>query len=190
MVLLGATVSRANDAALEERLNRISGHIEDLLAAAAKQDKRLSALERELENVREQATRPTGNYASQEDLRKLVEKLQEVDRNRLADSEKFVKAFENLSKVTSGGAGHGKRPSTTTGASSSEVPKVGGSTGGGGDKGFEYVIASGDMLSTIAQAYREQGVKVTTEQIQKANPQLKPNSLKVGQKVFIPTSQP
>ncbi len=191
VLLAGPPVSRAQDAAVEERLNKLSGQIEDLLAAAAKQDKRFSALEKDLESVREQATRPNANYATHEDLRKqgekLAEKLQEIDRNRLADSEKFVKAFEKLGKATAENPPSTRKPPRATPPPPEDPPKGGSPTGGGTDKGFEYVIAVGDTLSTIAQAYREKGVKVTTEQIQKANPNLKPNSLRVGQKVFIPS---
>ena len=49
-----------------------------------------------------------------------------------------------------------------------------------------YVIKSGDTYSVIAQAYREQGVKITADQIAKANPNVSPNKLHVGQKIFIP----
>ena len=61
---------------------------------------------------------------------------------------------------------------------------------GGAEKGYDYVIQKGDTLSIIALAYREKGIKITSEQILKANPGLKPNSLRVGQKVFIPAPQP
>ena len=187
VLLSGPIVSRADDAAVEERLNKLSGQLEELLSASALQAKRLAALEREIESVREQASKPTGNYASQDDLRKLAEKMQEIDRNRVADSEKFVRAFEKLGKATADGAGSGKRPPRAQVPPPEDPPKGGTTGGGGAEKGFEYVIAAGDSFSTIAQAYREKGVKVTSEQIQKANPNLKANSLKVGQKVFIPS---
>ena len=181
MLFCGATVLRAQDAAVEERLNKLSGHIEDLLGAIAKQDKRLSALEKELEGVREQAAKPSGNYASQEELRKLAEKLQEIDRSRVADNEKVLREIQKLAKAPVVGS---KLPRQSKPVD--ETPKAGGNSGGAAEKGFDYVIASGDTLSTIAQAYREKGVKITSEQILKANPGLKEKSLKVGQKIFIP----
>ncbi len=58
------------------------------------------------------------------------------------------------------------------------------------DKGFEYVIKSGDTLEAIVQAYREKNIKVTVSQIVNANPGLKPERLRVGQKIFIPAPQP
>jgi len=183
-LFFGAMISRADDAAVEERLNKLSGQIEDLLAAAAKQDKRLSALEKDLEAVREQATKPNGNFASQEELSKLALKLQEIDQKRVADNEHIVKEIEKLGKMPAGGS----KPKPVKPPTAVEDPgKSGSRSGGGAEPGFNQVIAPGDTLSTIAQAYREKGVKVTSEQILKANPGLKANSLKVGQTIFIPS---
>jgi LysM repeat protein len=47
-------------------------------------------------------------------------------------------------------------------------------------------VQKGDTLPAIAKAYREQGVKVTTAQIIKANPNVDPNKLFIGKKIFIP----
>jgi phage tail protein X len=58
------------------------------------------------------------------------------------------------------------------------------------DKGFEYVIKSGDTLDAIVQAYKEKNIKVTVAQILKANPGLKAERLIVGKKIFIPAPQP
>jgi GH24 family phage-related lysozyme (muramidase) len=48
-------------------------------------------------------------------------------------------------------------------------------------EGREHTIVSGDYLGKIAKKYG-----VTTSQIQKANPDLNPNSLQLGQKIIIP----
>src|SRR5262249_21603217 len=84
----GLTID-AQDAATEERLNKLSGQIEDLLAAQAAQQKRLAALAREISELREHAQRPNPAYAGQEDLRHLAEALREVDRKRLDDYDKI-----------------------------------------------------------------------------------------------------
>jgi uncharacterized protein with von Willebrand factor type A (vWA) domain len=184
-LLCAAPVASAQDAAVEERLNRLSGQIEDLLAAVAKQDKRLSALEKELDAVREQAAKPTGHYASAEDLRRLAEKLQEIENKRVADNERVIKELEKLARTPGGGS----RPPRSAPAPAPEPSRPEGNAGERPRVGFEHVIAPGDTLSTIAQGFREKGVKVTVEQILKANPGLKEKSLKVGQKIFIPGSQ-
>jgi LysM repeat protein len=174
----------AQDAAVEERLNKINGHVEDLLAAQKLQQERIAELAKELGNIREQAAKPPGNFASQEEMRKLAEKLQEIDQKRVADNEKILKEIEKLGRAGAVARTERKAPK------SQAEPSASAGTIGGAEKGFEYVIQSGDTLSTIAQAYREKGIKITSDQILKANPGLKPNSLRVGQKIFIPAAGP
>jgi LysM repeat protein len=48
------------------------------------------------------------------------------------------------------------------------------------------VIQKGDTLSIIAQAYKEKNIRASIDDILKANPALKAEKLKVGQKIFIP----
>lgn len=179
LTLCNASDLRAQDAATEERLRKLNGYVEELLADKARQQKQISELSREVESLREQLSKPAGNYASQEDLRELAKKLQEVDRKRMEDDEKIVKQIEELGKTVLRPASSG-RPKPT--------PPVD-NTGTGGDpaeRGFEYEIQSGDTLSVIVQAYREKGIKVSIDQILKANPGLVPEKMKVGQKIFIP----
>jgi len=59
-------------------------------------------------------------------------------------------------------------------------------SGSGPQNGYDYTVQKGDTLLAIAKAYREQGVKVSTDEILKANPGLDPKTMKVGQKIFIP----
>ncbi len=54
------------------------------------------------------------------------------------------------------------------------------------EKGFSYTIQSGDTLAIIVQACRGKNIEVSTEQIVKTNPGLRPERLKVGQKIWIP----
>jgi LysM repeat protein len=168
---------RAQDAATEERLKKLNGYVEELLADKARQQKQIAELSREIESLREQVSKPSGNYASQDDLRELARKVQEIDRKRMEDDEKIVKLIEEWGKTAprSGGTAKPKTPS--------DNPGTGGATA---DKGYEYEIQSGDNLSVIVQAYREKGIKVSVDQILKANPGLVPEKMKVGQKIFIP----
>ncbi len=166
----------AQDAAVEERLNKLTGQLEDMQAARVKLEKQMGELTREISSLREQLAKPNGNYAGQEDLRKLAEKVQEIDQKRVADNEKILKELERIARV-----GTSPRPIKVN-----TDPPDRPAGGAAGDKWFEHVIQNGDTLSTIAMAYREKGVKVSTDQILKANPGLKPNSLKVGQKIYVP----
>ena len=51
---------------------------------------------------------------------------------------------------------------------------------------FEYKIQSGDNLSKIVPKLKAQGIKVTAEDIQKANPNVVWTKLKIGQSILIP----
>jgi LysM repeat protein len=181
VVVLGTTPAIvAQDAATEERLNRLSGQIEDLKAGQDSLRKQIEALMKEIENVREQASKPSGNYAAQEDLKTLEKAVKEVDQKRIEDAEKIQTQLLNLRKgLLSASPTQNQKKSAPPAANdtpASDKP----------EKGFEYTVQKGDTLSTIVQAYREKNIKVTTDQILKANPDLKPEKMKVGQKIFIP----
>ena len=53
-------------------------------------------------------------------------------------------------------------------------------------KGYYHVVESGETLTMICAAYREQGVKVSLAAVKKANGLSSKGVLKVGQKLFIP----
>jgi len=53
-------------------------------------------------------------------------------------------------------------------------------------KGYYHIVASGETLTLICNAFRQEGVKVTVSEIQKANDLTDKSILKVGQKLFIP----
>jgi LysM repeat protein len=185
LALCSPPAVRAQDAATEERLNKLSGRIEDLTAAQEALRKQISELTRELEGVREQSGKPNASYASREDLNRLAEKVQEVDRKRMDDAEKIRTELLKLRKVLEAPLSQPKKttvtaPKDTAVTTSPTTP----------EKGFEYVIKSGDTLEAVAQAYKEKNIKVTVAQIQKANPGLKAERLRVGQKIFIPAPQP
>lgn len=53
-------------------------------------------------------------------------------------------------------------------------------------KGYYHVVAPGETITLICTAYREQGIKVTVGEIQRANGLTDKSILKVGQKLFVP----
>ncbi len=184
---------RAQDAATEERLNKLSGRIEDLIAAQESMRKQISDLSRELQSVNEKASKPVGNFASQEDLNRLKKAVEEVDRKRIDDAEKVQKQLlklredilKNLNSLP-------PPPKKTTPKKEHDVtPPPDNSTTSSteNEKVFQYVVQPGDSLSMIAQAYREKNIKVSVDQILKANPGLTEKKLKVGQKIYIPAPQ-
>ena len=169
---------RAQDAATEERLNKLAGQIEDLRNGQDSLRKQIETLMKEVDALRESAGKPTGNYAAQEDLKRVAEAVKEVDQKRLDDAEKIRSELLNLRKGLLGPVASQKKTPPVVQAEVSTPDKP--------DKGFEYTIQQGDTLSTIIKAYRDKNYKVTMDQILKANPDLKPEKMRVGQKIFIP----
>ena len=185
LALCAAPAVRAQDAATLERLDKLAGRIEDLTAAQEALKKQMSELSRELERVREQSAKPSANYARQEDLNLLAEKIKEVDRKRMDDAEKIRTELLKLRKAL-------EAPLTSPKTKPASVPKEKPAPEKpvGDDKVFPYTVQSGDTLDAIVQAYKEKNIKVTVAQILAANPGLKADKLRVGQKIFIPAPQP
>jgi LysM repeat protein len=181
MGLILATLTpamHAQDAATEERLNKLNGLVQDLVEDKANMKKQLDAMAKEISALREQGS-TASSAASAEDLKRLAEQVREIDRKREADKDLILKEIDKLGKAI--GAAARARQATTP-------PKTESGSGGSApaEKGYEYVVQSGDTLSAIAAAYKEQGVKVNPDEILKANPGLKANSMPVGKKIFIP----
>ncbi len=171
----GPAVLRAQDAATEERLNKMAAQIEGLIEVRDQQNRKIEQLTRALEDLQAKMNKPDPDYASQEDVKLLADKLREVDRKRQEDNDRILDMIKTeIPKIIKSSTPR----STPTPAPSddSSIPK----------EGYEHVVKSGETLSAIIQAYRENGVKVTLSQVLRANPGLKPEQLRVGQKVFIP----
>lgn len=177
-VILASQPLHAQDAALAERVDKLAGVLKDVIESQDAQRKQIEALSRNIEMLRERINQSNPDVATQEDLRKLAEKLREVDEKRKGDVALILKEIESLGKSVKA-----NRPAPRI--DNSEAP----SKPAGNDKGFEYQVQTGDTLSAIVAAYREQGIKVTVDQILAANPGLKATNMKVGQKLFIPAPQ-
>jgi LysM repeat protein len=175
--------ARGQDAATQQQIDKLYGQIQDLVEGQAAQTKRMDTLEKEIGDLRDKLSQPAANdSASTDDLKKLAEQVQEIDKKRQADNEQILKAIEKLGKAGGGSTGHKSAPAVST-TPSTDTPTPG---AGVPPKGYDYTIAAGDTVSAIAKAYRAQGVKVTSAQIIAANPTMNPNSLIVGKKIFIP----
>ena len=185
ILIFAVSLVGAQDAGTQQQIDKLSGQIQDLLAAQEQQGKQLAALEKQISELGDKVNTPAiNNSASADDLKSLAAQVQEIDKKRQDDRELILKQIENLGKVAGGApVSHKSKPvadtAATAGGDNSAAPAV-------PQKGYDYTIAPGDTLSAIAKAYRAQGVKVTTAQIIAANPKLNPNALIAGKKIFIP----
>src|SRR3974390_1165387 len=112
MALWAAPALHAQDAATEERLNKLAGQIEDLKAGQDSLHKQVEALLKEMDNLRDQAGKPSGNYAAQEDLKHVADAVKEVDQKRIEDAEKIRIELLNLRKGLLASASAPPRKST------------------------------------------------------------------------------
>ena len=182
LLVLTAPLGRAQDAATQQQLDKLSGQIQDLTDAQVQQGKRLDAIEKEIADLSDKMNQPAANnYASADDLKKLAEQVQEIDQKRQDDRDLILKQLEKLGKISASTSHRSSSETTPPADTDNAAPApVGPQTG------HPYIIASGDTLAAVAKAYRVQGVKVSVKDILAANPGLDPNKLYVGKKIFIP----
>jgi len=189
---------------MEESIKRLQGDLATLSEAKEMQDKRvndrLQAMRAEITSLAEQANKPRPAHATPEQIKSVearMEKIEEhilaVDRKRVEDSErlsrKLEEALESISKMV---AAMAVKPSPPPPAphKDDQVDPTPATKSDGGEMGFEHTIKPGDNFEKIAKWYRSKGVKVTGEQIAKANPTVKPGGLIVGKKLWVPGQLP
>jgi LysM repeat protein len=179
MLVFTVSLASAQESATQQQIDKLSGQIQDLLEAQARDSKRLDVMAKEISELREKVNAPKQeeDKASAADLKNLAETVKEIDRKRASDRKLILEEIANLAKVAAG-ATPKSRPTPKPADDTTTPPTP--------QNGYYYEIKPGDTLPAIAKAYRDQGVKVTTAQIKAANPKMNPDVLIVGKKVFIP----
>jgi len=151
---------------------------------------KIAAVGQQIEELRQQLTAANKNTGVQEDLKRLAEKIEEVDRKRLEDkqaiSEEIRKSMAGLERslAGSGAAVHTPAPKLQL---ETETPAA--------KNGYSYTIQDGDNLVAIVKAYnadfKSKGLKtISLRQAKEANPTVDWNRLLVGQKIIIPRPEP
>jgi phage tail protein X len=183
ILVFTASLARAQDDATQQQIDKLSGQVQDLLDAQAAQGKRIAALEKQVSDLGDKLSQPAANNsASADDLKKLAEQVQELAKKQQDDNDLILKEFDKLGKGGSISMPSHKAPDVST-PPSADNPTA---TAGSQQNGYWQTVGSNDTISAIAKAYRDKGVKVRVSQILAANPGLNPNSLKVGQRIWIP----
>ena len=138
---------------------------------------RCESLAREIDKLKDAGARGTIHFATREDLKTLVEKVQEVDRKRQEDRKLIMESIKDLGKVPLAAA---SEPKHRTPPPETSDPYV-------------YEVKEGNTLQGIIMAYnalfKERGEgSITQTQVLKANPSLKAPAYTVykGQKLRIP----
>lgn len=109
---------------------------------------------------------------------RLSTRLDQLSQQQAKEREALLKEVAKLVAEAKTSAPPPPASSPSTGSSARPAPKV--------EEGFEHVVARGETLWAITQAYRQAGVSVTMDEIRAANNLKEGQALRVGQKLFIP----
>lgn len=149
----------AEDAEAERRkILKAADQVDRMDAAVEDMKSRITALEKILEEVKQQSN-----------------SLKESLANAAAQSKKEKDSLlEEVSKMLAEMKAREKKVESAPQPAERE--------------GYEHIVAKGDTLSSIVQAYnKEYGLKLTVDSLRKANQLPKDAPLKVGQKLLIPS---
>jgi uncharacterized protein YhaN len=192
----------------EERYRTVIKRLEAAEESNAALQKNVTALRDEVRRLKDELDRSKSkneSVATQESIKYLAEKIEEVDKKRMADNERTLKEIEKVRKflLESPGVPRGTslppadgNPSRTNRVNPPRVNPGGsprtnpGGTPradtGGKQTGWDYTIRDKDTLAGILAALRKQGINVTQNQIEQANEGVNCNRLRIGQVIFIP----
>jgi len=172
--------------------------------------RRLAAIEsllaesrREADGLRRANAAMSKDLVTQEQLRVLASKVEQVDNNRANDSKRIFETLKKFAEIPPPPAPVSPGPAIANPpARHSTRPPV--DPSGAGSKpenevkppkpaielpadSYQHLVKPGETLSEILIAYRkEYGLKTTMAHVEAANPGLNPKKLKVDQKINIP----
>ncbi|HUD47780.1 MAG TPA: LysM peptidoglycan-binding domain-containing protein [Candidatus Baltobacteraceae bacterium] len=170
----------------DERYERMAADIQALQSANDALQAKLTAIEQQVQDLRSQQSQSAASVSTPDDLKRLADKIQEVDRKREEDKEAIAEEIRRSIAELKHAVADSPPPSRVS--SSKPAP---GADSTDTDKGFVYKIQDGDSLSAIVKAYnadfKSKGMKtISLQQAMDANPNVDWNRLRVGQRIIIP----
>lgn len=196
---------------LQTRFQQAEETEERLRARVQKLESTTAELRSQIGEVRSVAASAGKEAVTQEQLKKVLDQLRELDRRRQEDNEKVLQQIKRLADLPTPPPPsfdepkpRGRKPAPEAGAPGA----AGGSNAGQGTKGvakdepkaeppkpslppdyefYEHVVRDNQSLSQIINEYNKgYGLKVRLKHVLEANPKLRPERLTPGQKVRIP----
>lgn len=207
--LMAAPLARGQEATtaaslpeIVENYKVLKGQVDDLRDANAALERKVADLQSKLDSANAQLSKPSGNFASAEDLKAVQTALEDESKKRVADNEEVMKELKLIAKASAKGSTVAMAPThpapPTTVNDGADGTKMDGSKADGhpmmdahptpDGPGFTYIVKPNDTPTKIAKKlFEEKGIKITSDQIMAANPQVKdPKKLFVDEKLFIP----
>jgi LysM repeat protein len=178
-----------------EEFKRLQGEVADMRDARVADARKISDLTRKVEQLQsalrdsnEKSTLRMGDYITREDLKKIVDRIAEVDSQRENDRKVILEEFDKLAKALSRppmDRSKGRdREVTERNDPPAKEEKIEGEF-------YPHTVKSGETLGEILQAYNAALKKdgrptVTFSQVKKVNPKLNLNRIRVGEEILLP----
>jgi LysM repeat protein len=166
--------------AARQKLLRAADQVEVIQASSDANTAQLATLKAQVEQQRTDLEAAKGQIAGlRSDNAALREALEKLDAARAAERKALL---DEVSKIVADNS-HA-RPAPREPKAEAPAP----AKADAAQKGYEYVVAKGDTLSSIAAAYQAQGVKTSVAALRQANNLSSGQVLHTGQKLFVPKS--
>ena len=185
-----------------EEFRRLQGEVADLRDAKTADQRRISELSRKVEQLQtalrsaeERTTIKLGDAITREDLKKVIDRISEVDEKRESDRkiilEEFDKLAKALSKPTISDNSRTRRQNTRDTEKEKETEKE--------PEPFEgtvypHKVEPNQTVSQIIEwwntSLKKEGLPtISYSQVKKANPKLDFNRIRVGQEILLPVPE-
>ena len=181
----------------QEEFPRLQGEVANLQDQNQAQRKRISELTRAVEQLQqdlrdadERNTIKMGDFVTREDLKKIMDRIAEVDEKRENDRKVILEEFEKLGQklvqAPTSRNGNGRREREPENDAPPVKPWVG--------NVYPYKVKEGQTLSHIREDFndflRKEGrPTINSSDILRANPGLNPNRIYVGQELLLPVPE-
>jgi len=190
-----ATSSAQGISADAEEFRRLAGEVADLRDANSAQQRRIAQLQKEVDSLRsalreanDRSTTKMGDFVTREDLKKILDRVQEVDQKRESDRKLILEEFEKLGRtIASAPAPAAERKPREKPVVKDTEPPVAPIEG----TFYPHKVQEGESLGEIVTQYnaalaKEGRPRITLAQVRAANPKLNPNRILVGQEILLP----
>lgn len=184
----GSSGQSLDPALFGERLLRLTSTVESLELTLASQKRQIDALNAEVQRLREQLASQQAQRPWTDDLKRIAEAIQEVDRKRISDNEKVLKVLEDLRRAVTAAAADTSRSSSRASESRSSSSKA---ADLGAKKALPYVMKRGETLSGILEEFNPDAVKqgyrrLTVQQVMDFNEITDATRIPEGATIMLP----
>ncbi len=201
---LQAEISPEDIRQLQTRFQQAEESEERLRARIQKLESTIAELRSQLGEVRSVAASAGKDSVTQEQLKKVLDQLRDLDRRRQEDNEKVLQQIKRLADLPTAPPPSfddpkpkGRKPSAEPSVGAGGAAKIDSKAEPKADvpkptlpadyEFYEHVVRDNQSVSQIINEYNKgYGLKVRLKHVLEANPKLRPERLVTGQKVRIP----